>query len=220
MQFGQTQEPAKLFELEHRVSGIAGCYKFGNSDPGDRLSMARRIESFTGRISLGDVLSTRARQFGEVIGEPDITVDRIRDNEDLRREFDAFVERRDQKDLQEMLRQLEILNPTEIERIQFDRDNRQQVVDVIHGVVSGFTPADINEYLAQRDTRKQYEPLSTSELERRAMESRILEKLGKSKEITVGWVASMPTLEMIWQQVKDRPSIPLESRRSHHRTKS
>ncbi len=120
------------------------------------------------------------------------------------------MQQREYEELVTMLGKLEVLNP-EIARIRFDRANTKHLSDVVHGMVSGFNPDCIDHYINRLNGVNCLRGIEEHmpEIERRALESKVLQKLGMEAEHTVGWIASHPTLEKIWMQVKDRPIAAL-----------
>jgi len=171
--------------------------------------MQHRIWDQYDALSRPDALAERLNLFGTALGHP-ITFQQIEANDNLRTAFEGFVQQREHEELSQMLAKLEALNP-KIAAIRFDRANTKHLSDVVHGVVSGFHPDCIDHYInfsrvgCLMDLERH--PAETA---RRALESRILNHLGESAEHTVGWIASIPTLERIWEQIKGRPLQALE----------
>ena len=103
--------------------------------------------------------------------------------------------------------ELEKLNPDVVGKIVFDRNLPDQVRDVVHGMVSGFNADDINLFMRRSHGNVPINQVmrSSEEITRKAAEITIMQRL--SNKCDIRWVASEPTLEHIWQQVKDRPVI-------------
>jgi hypothetical protein len=200
------EEPAKKFEREHVVSGIAGYYKFPGEPGLDQLSLQTRLRCYTGFNCSQELTTIRVQEFGKEKGTPSITLTDIQADEELTREFSRFATNRKKEDINFMLSKVEIMNPERTAALCFDRSDVYQAVDVLHGIVSGFSPSDINYYIRQTNSGIPWRERerSATEIERRAIESRILSKLGKTNKKTLGWIPSIETLERIWEQIKDR----------------
>lgn len=99
--------------------------------------------------------------------------------------------------------ELRELNPDAISKINFKPEIPHQVNDVVRGMVSGFNVDDIN--LFMKRAHGNLSPTVNKGLfnEIRAWEIKIMQRLDHPHAMQ--WVASEPTLQNIWNQVKDRP---------------
>ncbi len=110
-----------------------------------------------------------------------------------------------QEELTAIFQELKRLNPEAISKIAFDHDIHKQANDVVYGMVSGFNVDDINLFM-----KRAHGNLSQTEWtgllnDVRAWEAKIMQRLELKPSIE--WVAAEPTLQNIWQQVKDKPIL-------------
>ena len=110
-------------------------------------------------------------------------------------------------EIKSIFNMLELHNPEHVSKIVFDRSKPKHVKDVVHGMVSGFNTDDINYFM-----RRSYSPHSlehpvwiAEDAKRTAAEVKIMQRTQLKPRMQ--WIASDPTLDKIWQQVKDRPVI-------------
>lgn len=205
-----SQQPAIEFEQLHGVSGVAGHYKFPDERKFGRSAMQQRIwDYYDAASNPGPEL---IRKFGDVTGRPGVTRQDIQADKKLGSAFGEYLRRGRHEELTDMSRKLGDLNPEQIAKLHFDHMHTTQLSDVVHGMVSGFNPDDINHYVARfHGTACLAEVERTAEeVARRSLERKILDKLGKAGRQTIGWIASHSTLERIWEQVKGRPLQALE----------
>lgn len=110
-----------------------------------------------------------------------------------------------QEEMTRIFNELKKANPEAINKIAFDHSVPKQANDVVCGMVSGFNVDDINLFM-----KRAHENLPSTEWEGllndvKAWEIKIMQRLKLKPSIE--WIASEPTLQNIWQQVKDKPIL-------------
>lgn len=143
-------------------------------------------------------MNQRAQEYSEATGNYELSLEDINSNLSLRERFRDWV---DKKRLQEMLglfAEVSSLNPEAIREMHFDPNNISELYDVIHGMISGISPRDINYYMHE------YNKDPEQEAKRIKMESAILHRLRRQASNTIGWIASPSSLAMIEERLAER----------------
>jgi hypothetical protein len=154
-----------------------------------------KLQSFPGTPQHQEMLTERIAEFGKIMGMHDLTERSLRTDERLAEQFNKWVGEASTNEFRGMLDALEALNHDQISAIRFNRNDNQDVYNVVHGIVSGFNADDINYYI-----NNYYD--SSQEADRSRMQRAILSAIPCSHSPTVGWIASMPTLKKIEEQLK------------------
>ena len=201
-------QPAIEFEKKHNVSDIAGRYKFPEGVTSE--SIEQMTEEFIhASIYEGKERKKYTKQFGQSIGNAELTLEEVKANKNMTQAFEGFLEDLEHQAHTKMLGELEKLNP-EIKKIRFNRAKGGNIDDVLDGIASGFNHADIDHYLnftKDAGVKNPIEYRATESFAKlRELEAKIGERLeGVRSQKVLGWDASKSTLEKIWEQVKDRP---------------
>jgi hypothetical protein len=202
------QEPAKRFEQQYHVTGIAGNYIFPKEEGYDRESIHRMLfVPEQGGVNWETILRN-TRQLGQAIGDEALSPFEIPDSEFLKREYIKVAEKNDKKIFYEVLGKLETLNPDAMQRIGYNRNKSNEVRDVICGIVSGFSPEDIHYFIHEwkyiLHHRKDDDAAELHYKARRATERKIMLRLSEDTRHGLGWIASPQTMQKIWEQIEHR----------------
>ncbi len=189
------------FEERYGLNGIAGRYVFPEEPGFDRLTLQHKVWEIYDTEKHPALLDARVQQFAAALNHP-VTLEQIRENDQVCYYFATFMQHQELLEMLTVYEKLAALNPQAAAQLRFDKDDSKEVLDVVHGMVSGFSPEDINHYLESFRHEGGFMALEQTPKEqaRMVLTTRIKDQIGDIPS----WRPATSTLEKIWEQVKQR----------------
>lgn len=207
MPFSAPHQPAHNFAQRHNLTGIHTDYAY---PPEGWQALTEKLRHWKASESTLGEMARHLPAFFKESGTPPTPMPQLLQNDAQRLAFTEFLNQNLYTAARRMFLDLERLNPKETAKLEFDRQNPDQLLHVVDGILSGFTPRDINFFLKRNGSVRTPEDMgrmitSATEQYRRRAERKILNHLGEFESKGTGWIAAPETLRDIWVQVRSRP---------------
>lgn len=207
----KNHRPAHVFAARFNLQGIAHDYVLPADPAYHWEGYMASMQCYENLAAQPDALAAQLRAFGSARNVPPPTLADLDADNTLHANFTAFVLEAQHQERLRFYDRIAALNPAEAAEIAVNRNSRAAVTNALEGMLSGFTPKDIRYFTKASGEMTPTDLLrfksSHAEERRRRAEKKIMAHLGCPGE-GMGWVASPATLQIIWEQIKERHATP------------